>query len=236
MKKRYIAFLLVIGTTFVFSSCACQTGNGKIVSEIREIGGITGIETRGIAEVRITQGGKYYCRISSDENIISSIKTVIKDGVLIIKESRCIRSVTELTVEITLPELRSVKVDGANYLFSQNIVEVDNLELSMNGVGKMILDLRADSVRVDLNGVGEVDLKGMANSLDVNVNGMGALEALDLLAADTDVDINGAGTCRVNTTNRLDVAIKGMGTVEYVGSPEVTPSVMGLGNVVSLDR
>jgi len=48
------------------------------------------------------------------------------------------------------------------------------------------------------------------------------------------VDLRGAGHATVWAVEDLDVAISGLGSVEYYGTPTVKKSVSGLGSVASL--
>jgi Putative auto-transporter adhesin, head GIN domain len=104
--------------------------------------------------------------------------------------------------------------------------------IRMNGAGS----IRADGVKTELlqftlNGGARAELEGAATRQDVLIADAADYRADRLTSKEVAVEINGAGTVLLNTSDRLDATINGAGTVEYIGTPRVTKSINGLGTV-----
>lgn len=72
---------------------------------------------------------------------------------------------------------------------------------------------------------------GKADALQLSMTGTGNFQGEDLKATRATVQHLGVGKVVVNASKQLDASIIGYGVVEYVGSPTVRKSVLGLGAV-----
>jgi len=68
------------------------------------------------------------------------------------------------------------------------------------------------------------------------MSGAGSYSAPKLESRRASVDLRGAGHATVWAVEDLDVTIRGLGSVEYYGSPTVKKNVSGLGSVTSLEN
>jgi hypothetical protein len=84
---------------------------------------------------------------------------------------------------------------------------------------------------VTVGGSGDLTSAGKADVLQLTVTGTGNFVGTDLATGRTTVQHTGMGKAVVNASKQLDVNIVGNGTVEYVGSPQVRKSLLGLGSV-----
>jgi len=207
---------------FVTLSVACDSqigsveivkGSGNVVTEERDVSGFTAVSLQGIGELFVDQTGTESLAITADDNLLPYIKTRISGDKLIIsiEENTTFNNVSELTYHVTVANLDELELDG----FGQ--VTVSNL----NG----------ESLSVQLDGAGSITVSGEVDRQTVEINGAGGYDAAELKSQEATVTHNGAGLAVVQVSDQLDAKINGIGTVEYIGDPQVTKDVSGLGSV-----
>lgn len=83
------------------------------------------------------------------------------------------------------------------------------------------------------NGVAKIEVEDFPKQEDFRVvlNGAGTFKGFNLPTENCTVEISGMGLCEVNAESTLDITIDGAGQVVFMGDPEVTSSINGLGTV-----
>jgi putative autotransporter adhesin-like protein len=99
------------------------------------------------------------------------------------------------------------------------------------GTTLAIDDLQAGSLRVDGSGALKADLAGRVDTEHVSISGAGSYRADRLRAKDATVSVSGVGNVVLHAEHKLRASISGAGLIEYVGDPEVTEHVSGIGRV-----
>lgn len=235
MKKihRYFLILLIAGIVGVFNACDCVEGEGRIVTEKRDVSGFTKIELRIGANVTLTQDSFYSFSISAQENLIEIVKSQVSGKTLKIRtEENCVKNTKDIDIRITLPVVEKIRVTGSGDIFSKNTFTVDDLDLDIIGSGDIILDVVANRISTDISGSGSVKLSGTVKDQEIDITGSGDVYAYRLTSYDTEIDITGSDGCEVYVHNDLDVKISGSGDVSYKGSPQkVNSKVHGSGGL-----
>jgi Putative auto-transporter adhesin, head GIN domain len=80
-------------------------------------------------------------------------------------------------------------------------------------------------------GAGTITASGRVTKVAVDLSGTGSYKGRDLASQDADVSIGGAGEAVVNASGTLNADITGIGSVSYVGSPSVTRTGSGIGEI-----
>ena len=127
------------------------------------------------------------------------------------RRSKHTSSFRPVTVEVTMPQIKSVEVTGSGTV---NIMDADGdiINLAVSGSGSIIAAGNARFLDVSVSGSGTIDSLAMqADRLNVSNAGSGAIEA----AASGAVTISspGSGTVRVSGTRQCSVSGRGTGTV-----------------------
>ena len=99
------------------------------------------------------------------------------------------------------------------------------------GTTLAIDDLQAGTLRVDGSGALKADLAGRVETEHVSISGAGSYRADRLRAKDVTVSVSGVGNVVLHAERKLRASISGAGLIEYVGDPEVTEHVSGMGRV-----
>jgi hypothetical protein len=121
---------------------------------------------------------------------------------------------------------------GLNNLIEYHI-EVKTLKgLAIYGTGTMdVRDLDSKQLAVVVGGTGDLEVQGKADLLQVNVIGNGNFVGEYLKTQQCGVSHHGFGKATVHASKTLNATVTGIGTVEYVGSPQVQKSILGVGRV-----
>ncbi len=252
-------FLLSIFIVFVFSSCKkdkwpCIIGHGPTITQMRAIDGVTEINISMDATVNITQGSVYSCTITAQKNIADNIVFRQRGKELDVFNNRCTRRLSPVIINITMPSLTDIDLNGsgavnvwgkfnvpefeADISGSGNIsvndtVTAGELTVKISGSGDMYLTGSFNNSNTKISGSGSVILSGKSNSSDISISGSGKVHAFNFFTNSTSVHTSGSGDTEVNVSNSLNVDISGSGNVWYKGFPVITTHISGSGNIIS---
>ena len=71
------------------------------------------------------------------------------------------------------------------------------------------------------------------DELTINLIGVGNVDAYDMKVGTCVISSIGVGDCKVHVLDELTVTITGVGNVYYKGTPSITSSVTGLGQLIN---
>jgi len=193
----------------------CLRADGSILTETRDLDSFHSIWTDVVAKIELTQGSPQEVKIEGYENILDVVETNVADGVLVMRYNQCVnnRAGDELKVTITLADLNNLTLSGVGDIISQNDLDLEDLAISMSGVGN-------------------ITLKGKVQNLDITSSGVGGINSFDLTSQTTTVSSSGVGDVKVTVIQELNAYLSGMGNVLYKGHPSVNASVSGFGKVI----
>jgi len=182
-------------------------------------------------ELYIKQGKTQNLEVKMDENMISSLHTDVKDGILKIYLSGYEASASS-KFYLTVEDLKAIHLTGSNSdITGEEKIKVDELEIKHNlSPGKISLILEANKITTELGSSGDITLAGTVKNHNISLLGSGDIKSFDLLCEYCEVNILGSGTVEVNVSKELDVKIMGTGEVVYKGKPEVEKQVLGNGS------
>ncbi len=225
--KTNISKLVLIGLLSMFLLTGCGfnitsldpgsmtriTGSGQVVTESRPVSEFDGLVVNGAGRVLVDQTGTESLIITADDNVLPYIETQVRDGKLTIafKPNVTVRHMKDLAFRLTVKNLNSIELDGAVALEGKNIA--------------------ASRMAVTTSGAAAVKLEGKVDELAVTLSGTGAYNSQNLECKRATVTNNGAGAAIVRVSDELEATINGMGIIEYVGNPQVTRGIHGLGVV-----
>ncbi|WP_300008193.1 DUF2807 domain-containing protein [Pseudonocardia sp.] len=192
------------------AATASDPGSG---GEIRDVRGFTGVDLASVGELRIDQTGTESLSIQADADVLPLLTSEVSDGVLVlgvVPGSEIVDS-GPIVYTLTVATLDSITVSGAGDATAANVA--------------------TDRLTVELSGAGDVTASGAADAQSVTISGTGKYDGEDLQSATAEVDVNGAGSAVVRVSDRLDAAVGGVGSVEYIGDPQVTEDVSGVGSI-----
>ncbi|MCC6869479.1 MAG: DUF2807 domain-containing protein [Burkholderiales bacterium] len=197
------------------------------------------IEVAGTAEVTLVQGdGERVTSAAGDGGALVSAS--VRDGTLHLEASDDGHwwdwlldrdSARAARITVVFRNLDAIAAAGTVKVV---VAGLRTPALAISGAGGTSIDisgLAADELTVSGAGALRAVLAGTVTTQTVTIAGAGEYRAADLVSRDATVTVTGAGQVLVRATHTLHVVISGAGEVEYLGDPEVTERVSGIGRV-----
>lgn len=197
----------------------------------KEIKGVVSIEVNIACQLILVQGNSPNLEIVGDQNTLEDIETIIKNETLIITSDRLRQHKEDVIVKIEVADLRYLSIAGAVDLKTMHALKLDELELSVSGVGNLEMALETKSFKLSGSGVTNLDISGTANEMSIEISGVGNIRATNFVTKNANVNNSGVGKANVNVTGKLVADVSGIGSIYYSGNPLVNASVSGLGRI-----
>jgi hypothetical protein len=192
---------------------------GPVVSERREVQSFDSISLQGAAKLEIKVGEPVSVLVSGNETSVGRTETSVSGGTLHIKNKArdwVIRNNSRLTIQITVPKLDSLELEGGN-------------DVSLVG-------LHGGDTKIKAAGAANIIANGRLDELTVRLAGAGHADLSKLTVADAKVTVDGVGSVVVNPQESLDATMNGVGAIFYTGSPrKVNTRMNGLGTISRQD-
>ena len=204
-----------------------------IISELQE------------AELKIIQGYKEELIITGIEEIVKNTTATVQYDILTIKmegtfwnklKQSLKTSINRTTTNYTLyvKNLRGLEINGV-IRTSCNTLTTPEFTLKQKSVGKTVIkDLQTENLGINIVNVGKIIIEGKASEQYVTIKGTSEYNASNLECSKAQIKLNGVGNATLWVKKELDVAINGIGTVSYYGSPVVNSKGTFLSNVTKL--
>lgn len=90
-------------------------------------------------------------------------------------DSRKRNSTPKLKVNLTHPELKGINVEGLVYVYSVNPISSDSFSVKGNGLTRGKIEVDVQRLEVDLDGLCSMRISGKANESDIRLDGMGRI-------------------------------------------------------------
>jgi hypothetical protein len=232
---------LVLGAgLLVWSACALAD---EPVRETRELAQpFDEVRLDADIDLELSQGDAASLVIEAPREELASIKSEVKDGVLVLgrQDSRSSNFSWWLHLHhtpralLSAPSIERLLVDGSGSVHA-GALTAHALEVRSAGSGDVKIDrLAATRLRCDVAGSGKVVLAGSVTNQRIRLAGSGDYRAPDLKSETATVSVSGSGNAELWAERTLEARISGSGDLRYYGTPIVTKSVSGSGSVTAL--
>jgi len=94
--------------------------------------------------------------------------------------SRKRHSAPKIKVNLTHPELKGINMDGLVYVYSIDSVSGDSFSVKGDGLIKGEIEVDVQRLEVDLDGLCSMSFSGKADESDLHLDGMGKINARNL--------------------------------------------------------
>jgi hypothetical protein len=221
MRSKLSGLAACLSTLSIFTGCYFNLGtttgvrgSGIFKTESRQVDGFSSISFKSEGRVTVQQTGKESLTIEAEDNILPLLESRVADRTLYLG------TVKDTDINPTKP--------------IHFVVEVKSLEsLNIKGVGTVeVKDIQGKRLSISQDGVGSLAIVGSVDMLVLNLSGVGSFQGENFKTKQATVRHDGVGSAVVNVSEQLDATVSGVGSVEYIGSPQVSrESVRGLGSV-----
>jgi hypothetical protein len=211
------------------------TGDGRVVSEAREVGQFNEVSVSGSGELSVSQGSEESLSIETDENLLPLIKSEVSNGHLWIGPRDVnLRPSKSICYKLKLKNLNALELSGSVNAKAAAI-KTEDLALRVSGSGRIqVAQLEAKQLSAHISGSGATAAAGEVVRQDIHISGSGSHRAPELKCSQAEARISGSGHATLLVKDALSAHISGSGGVEYYGSPQVTRQVSGSGQVRQL--
>src|ERR1700712_461481 len=214
MVLRSLGLCLV----FWLFGCVAEQGNGHLVAEKSRVSDFTGIANDSPLEVAISQGEAREVRVRIDSNLQHFVETRVRGDSLLIESSAWIVDLPPGPhVMITLPALESLENTGSGDVFAATFEQDKDIELRLAGSGNLTFDGALPRITAAVRGSGDMYLSGSTDYAELGHEGSGDLDALDLVAMQADITVDGSGDVRARVEGPVDARTDGSGDIELSG-------------------
>lgn len=233
-KTILFAFALI---SFMGMGCEeigeCERGRGPIVSKELQLPSFHSLKLSGSDKVIVRQGPRQEVRVESQQNIIDLIRLEVDRGEWDIRTRGCIRHHERMVYYVTLPEIRSIALEGSGDIIGEDTFVSTQVEFEVTGSGSITAEVEAQAVEVEVTGSGNIIITGASDLVDIEIIGSGECDAYGLSAERVQVDVEGSGNVYVHALDLLKADIKGSGDVYYHGNPVIHSSITGSGKLIA---
>lgn len=226
IKKYKILYFPLITIIIIFTLTSCMwrisfdslTGSGKMATEQRTVENFDTLEINSYGRLIIKQADKESLKIEGEENILRNLITEVENHKLVIKFKNSLNIIPtkELIYYLTVKDLTSLVSNGAVSINGEELI-LNNLSIKLNGAEKITISGTVEKQKIEINGAGYYDAKNFSSK-------------------DCTVILNGAGGAAVKVSDKLDATISGAGSIQYIGNPEVTEKINGIGKIEKIEE
>ena len=170
--KNKVFLLAFFGIACVGVLTSCHMGNHIVVSQERAVQEFSGITLDGVGTVNVHSGESRRVIVTTDSNLQDRVITTVNGNTLRISQRSGSFNSTELTIDVYMPELKSISLNGAGnfYINSGNASE---LEFSLSGAGSIdAQNFQVQDVTIRHSGVGNAKIWA-TKTLNGNLSGVG---------------------------------------------------------------
>lgn len=224
MKRNVIG---IIGLLLILLLGSCInifqnsiTGNGNVVSEMRQVPSFNEIKASAGLNVYVQFGEeRSEIEVVADENLLEVIKTEVSKGELKIYTRHNIRKSKSKDIFIYAGRIDGLDVSSAASIIGENILDSDDLDLDASSAGELHLEVDCSMIEIDISSSAEATLTGHAIRLDAELSSAASLDARDLQVEECEIDVSSAADASINVTKVLEANASSAGNIRFTGNP-----------------
>jgi hypothetical protein len=233
---KTIIFLIFVSTIISLSSCVnCVEPEGEMKTRSIKLDNFTKIDIEIPSNIKLITGDSASIVITAPESILAQILPIVKRNRLNLEGNICNVTNDQINIEVTVPNISSVKIKGSAKLYSEMPVRSDELDMIIDGSGSISLNVFANEISAKMNGSGVIIINGTCKELDIDIVGSGNFKGLGLNTYKADVKSEGSGNASIVALNKLKAVVKGSGEIRYSGEPELSINIAGSGKVTKIN-
>jgi hypothetical protein len=212
MKKALVVALVVILLTL-----GLLVGCGPVRTQTYDFTDFTRVEIGYAFHVEVVQSNSYSISITASENLFNLIQVSKEGETLKIGLTQPVAGTRR--AEITMPNLRAIKLSGATKGSINGFSSSNDFSLDLSGASSLNGDLTAGDVNINVSGASTLKLDGSASDMVANVSGASRFNLGSYEVNNADVTLGGASSGTVNLDGRLDANLSGASKLSYIGEP-----------------
>ncbi|HPN83898.1 MAG TPA: DUF2807 domain-containing protein [Victivallales bacterium] len=192
-------------------------GNGILAVGKRSLEQFTGIDLKGPFKISIKCGEKTNeIEIETDSNLLETIKTEIKDGILVVWPAKPCSFTRIPVLKLSCVMISKIKSSGS-------------AEINITGI-------KTPSFGITMSGRGKADIYGETEDFFVKTSGSASVYATNLICKNIKIEASGSGEMKFNSVKSLSAKIRGSTKIYLPSRPEIfEEKISGSGEVIIED-
>jgi hypothetical protein len=227
--KLLLGFLIVILvsiTAFIavakyYQSANTVTGNGKNVSDARQVTDFNGLVVSGKISVNLTQGAETKVEVKGDENLVALVGTELEGNRLHIYTKEKISREAKLEVDVTIPAIESLHLYGGANIRSTNELKGEDLEMKTSSGSQATLALQYKNLKLESNAGSVLQLNGQVEEASFETSTGSVINAFGLSTRKFSIGANAGSVTEVKVLEEISADVSSGSTLTYDGEPAV---------------
>ncbi len=223
MKTLFFSIVLFAG------SLVCTAQPELVVDPNAELRSLDGHFNR----IQVSHGIDLYLSQSENEVIAvsasedryrSSIRTEIKNGVLMISyQGERLMNIgnKKLRAYVSFKNLRFIEASGSSGVLVQGVISVPTLALELSGSSDFKAAIKVDELSINLSGSSDVNISGTAGTVKISSSGASDVKAYGLISEICTAETSGASDIQITVNKELSAEASGASYIYYKGNPTV---------------
>jgi hypothetical protein len=195
MKKTILTCFFAIFSLLIFAQ----------ITETRPVASFNIIDASSTFDITVVQGTVEKLSITADEAFLPHIKSEVVAGVLKLYVSESDKKFWKnapkdqhFRAEITVKNLRAVRLSGACKLRSDDIFKTDDFDIRLSGASALEIKIESMLLRADLSGASHANLNADAHEVKVDMSGACKLKLIVKNAEKVSADLTGASKASIS--------------------------------------
>lgn len=205
--------LMLVASIILVAGCSRPgiKGDGVIKTEDRSVAEFSKVVVSGGYQLKWSSG-KAGLNLSTDQNLLPLIKTVVNGKTLKISSQEDLAPTKSITVILSSASLADVQLTGGNSFKASQ--------------------LSGSELKLESTGASDITVDGSVTKLDAHLIGASKLNAKSLQTQTATLSLVGASHADVAVTDSLKVSVTGAGSLTYSGNPKsVEKNITGAGSI-----
>ncbi len=254
MKKVALISVMICSTIICMTACGNVItngigsknlkGNGIFKEKERGKMEFNAIDARGSIDVIIADVADAPIKVSGDENLIDSIDTYVKNGVLTVHFKSGYGYSSKSGLKVTVPNngrINKITASGSSDVIVEGSIISDNMsifckgssdfkgnikaekcELNFNGSSDFKGSVEAVTCNVKCSGSSDCIISGKADICDISMSGSSDFKGFDFVVEKLNCNTSGSSDIQITCNKELSVKASGSSDVHYKGTATVT--------------
>lgn len=234
MSLRPVLAVTSAGALLLLTGCG-DAAFGPSTTQERPADGVTAVELSTSGTLVVEHGDEPSLTVTAGRNVLAQLTSEVRDGVLVLDhDDRPGWSRTGVVeYRLVVDHLDAIRVEGSGGVqVDGEVATGDELAILLEGSADVGVEgVDVDELDVSNQGSGRITLAGAAEVQRVTVAGSGGYDAAALRTREAAVALEGSGDAVVDVTGTLDASVSGSGSITHTGGARVTSDVDGSGSV-----
>ena len=165
------------------------------------------VDVGGAYSIEIRQGSEFAVAADGRRDDVEELDVTVNNGTLEVKGRNDFNFFNNqkrrVGLVITMPDLRSVQLSGANKTRITGFRNLDRLDVGLSGATNSEIDVTTDRLEIAASGASKVTLRGRARTADISLAGACKVQATDMTIDEADVKAVGASKAELGKVRSI---------------------------------